>query len=103
MRAMAGVGLAVVAALVGYGASQLRVESARTDAAIAAKVDPAGPSSVPADAPGAGATAASDASFVHEGPNMASFTAPATFAALPPESMPLAQSLEALTSAMRSG
>jgi hypothetical protein len=32
-----------------------------------------------------------------------SVTAPATFAALPPESMPLAQSLEALAAAMRTG
>lgn len=108
MRAVTGVGLAVLAALVGYGVSQLRVESVRTDAPVAARLDPAAAPAASVDPAGgsgenAPGSAAAPASFVHEGPNMASYTAPATFAALPPESMPLAQSLEALAAAMRTG
>lgn len=108
MRAITGVGLMLLAALLGYGVSQWRVESSLTEqgraamaepaAAPIASVDPVGGSGE--NAPG---TAPAPASFVHEGPNMASYAAPATFAALPPESMPLAQSLAALTAAMRTG
>lgn len=108
MRAITGVGLTLLAALLGYGVAQLRVESERADAAVAAGADPATVPSVSVDTAGGAGESAPDravapASFVHEGPNMASYTAPATFAALPPESMPLAQSLEALATAMRTG
>lgn len=108
MRAITGVGLTMLAALLGYAVSQLRVESARADATVAAKAVPSVAPSVPVDTAGGTGEPEPDkaiaaASVVHEGPNMASYTAPATFAALPPESMPLAQSLEALAAAMRTG
>lgn len=108
MRTSATIGLALLAAIAGYGLSTLTVEPARAELSGAA-VQNSATNLQPSSGTSANSADASvertltRKSFVHEGPNVASMTAPATFAALPPDSMPLAQSIDALASAMRSG
>lgn len=102
MRAITGLGLAVIAALVGFGVSQLRVEPERAGASVAA--EPA-----PAIAPGKHA-APSPSADSPERPNEVSYIPPPVNPALtaleqtlPPISTPLAQARDAWWSAARQG
>ena len=109
MHARTGMALSLLAAALGYAlsslqfqaapnpAGSLRTEAARGDQTAGVSADPRD------DATPIMKAGAPEASFVHEGPNVATMSAPAALAALPPESMPLAQSAGTLAGLMRAG
>ncbi len=109
MQTRTGIALALFAAALGYAVSPGKFQVAPNPAGNAGTEAARGDSLAGAAAPrgtdppqivDAGAVGTS---FVHEGPNVASMTASATLAALPPESMPLAQSADTLVGLMRAG